>query len=115
MGWDSIEGATRADVIREVTQPRPDSGWAMIRHCVVDDVVYGIVEVDHPGKQPKRFIEVVLLEKDPGFGWAFKRMDESVGPFAHECPIEYLEEVPSPGGYADEWRAKVRAHHEQRA
>ena len=109
MGWDSIEGATRADVIREVTRPRPDSNWAMIRHCVVDNVIYGIVEVTRPGQPPERFIDVVLIDEDPGFGWALKRMDESVGPYAYDCPLEYLDEVPSPGGYADEWRARVRA------
>lgn len=115
MGWDSIEGATRADIIREVTCPRPDSGWRMLKHRVCGNTIYGIVEVTRPDRQPERFIEVVFVEEDPGFGWAYKRMDESVGPYAYACPLTYLDEVPSPGGYADTWRAKVRAYHGQHA
>lgn len=48
-------------------------------------------------------------------GWGYKDMDESMGPCDISCPVSFLDMVPDPGGYATEWRAKVRAHAERKA
>lgn len=47
--------------------------------------------------------------------WIYKPIDETMGPCEVDCPLELLDMVPDPGGYATEWRAKVREHHARRA
>jgi len=55
-----------------------------------------------------RILLCVLLQSSGG-EWGYKDMDESMGPCDTSCPVKYLDMVPDPGGYATEWRAKVRA------
>ena len=57
----------------------------------------------------ERFIACYLLQKFGPGEWGYKDMEESMGPAEVSCPIAYLKMVPDPGGYATEWRAKVRA------
>jgi hypothetical protein len=65
-----------------------------------------------------RFIRVDLIMgnriKGGGYEWGYKGMTESCGPCEVSCPLSYLDMVPDPGGYATDWRAKVRAWHAAR-
>jgi hypothetical protein len=75
---------------------------------VIDDsgeegALWQILEV--PGG--KKYIAVTLLESGPR-GWAYKPMDETVGPFRYDVPDGWLDMVPDPClGYSTKWREEV--------
>lgn len=59
------------------------------------------------------FIALNLLGYDRGVGcWGYKDICESMGPCEVDCPIKYLDRAPVAGQYGEEWRSRVRAHHE---
>lgn len=117
MGSYYTYGATRKDVIAEVTQgwTRDDgTGTQTIRHCARGNTLY-VVHESTTATETYRFIGVYLLLKDRE-GWGYKPMDEAMGPYQYNCPVSYIElaeEKPKAGGLgktSDEWRAKVRAN-----
>ena len=92
----------------------------------------------YPGKTPEQALEAHIgdaqvLERTPlagGHVWllceawdthqpmivaiycdgnSFKDVDESMGPKAFDCPLEWLERAPvAPGPFAQQWRERVR-------
>lgn len=51
------------------------------------------------------FAAVALIE-----GNGYKLMDESMGPYANDCPVEILDLLtPTKSEYANKWRARCRA------
>jgi hypothetical protein len=127
MGWDFTKGQTREGLIRELVMP-----WGNgTRQCVClvycwkgnrtqEGRLWSVRELqqkDETGTVVKteRMIAVDLCEFQPGYGWGYKGMDESVGPCYYDCPLAYLDMVPqAEGPYAQAWREKVRAYHAQR-
>ena len=57
------------------------------------------------------FIVLYLLAQQ-GDVWLHKAIDETCGPNAIDCPLEYLDGLPEPEGYAKDWRERVREFHE---
>jgi hypothetical protein len=111
MGWTFSEDFTPASIVRELetviagatvlgsatTKPRPAERihWQAIR-----------------APQGNVVICCALIRQEDG-EWGYKLMDESMGPNYYDCPMQLLNMAtePTPGTYAAEWRAKVRAHH----
>lgn len=93
------------------------NGVKTIKHCWKGNNLWAVQEYtykDGPKTgQTVRFIALYLCRgrKNTRDGWGYKDMDESAGPYYFNCPISYLDMVPDPGGYATEWRAKVREQH----
>lgn len=111
MGWTFTADATRKDVIRELTED--SSSVTTHAKCLRGNVLWAIQtnEVSaEKGYDDATFIGCYLLGRDPGFGWGYKAMTESMGPAETSCPITYLDRVPQPPGeFAAGWRARVRA------
>ncbi|MFV0678183.1 hypothetical protein [Variovorax sp. tm] len=62
-----------------------------------------------------KWIGLTLIDSRRG-EVAVKCMDESVGPYYYDCPLEFLDRADAPvGPYAGPWREKVRAFHASRA
>jgi hypothetical protein len=77
-------------------------------------------------KTGEKFILLMLLDRQPGYGWGYKDIEESMGPVEYDCPVKLLDlvgELPSvehclvtradgtqydPFQYARPWRAEVR-------
>ena len=60
---------------------------------------------------PKGIILVYLVEKHRG-EWAWKGMDESMGPVILNCPLSLLELTEGDGSQTGKsWREAVRAYH----
>lgn len=53
-------------------------------------------------------LDLMRGSRDRYEGWGYKDLDERMGPCETNCPVSYLNIVPDPGGYATEWREKVR-------
>lgn len=61
------------------------------------------------------FILLFLLRKDRGYGWGYKGIDETVGPYYFDCPLGMLDRCTAPyNDTATAWRAKVREAHATR-
>ena len=123
MGWlFSSEWPTKAAMIKHLTEPGEafSAKVRTIAKAVRGNTLWSVIEyVEDGGTYPKgtRAIICFLLESDTkrGHGWGYKDMDESMGPCDISCPVRFLDMVPDPGGYATEWRAKVRAEAERKA
>ncbi|MDR0458503.1 MAG: hypothetical protein LBH10_05705 [Burkholderiaceae bacterium] len=118
MGWTYIDGATRADVICELTR-REDShsvSAQVIAHALRGNVLWTVcvLTAKHDSAiaglaagQSTRFIGCNLLARD-STGWGYKDMAEAVHPYYYTCPLSYLDMAPEA---SHSWRAGVRAYH----
>ena len=59
----------------------------------------------------ERWIQCDKLEYSKGYGWGYKPMDESMGPYYFSCPLGYLNMAPPSN---EKWRESVRAYHAKR-
>ena len=56
----------------------------------------------------------ISLNGEDGFRFGYKDMEESMNPFYYDCPIGILNLLTETNsGFANEWRAGVRAYHEK--
>lgn len=115
MGTYYTTGASRADVIRELT-----AGWTnaetgvvvkVLEKAAILNTLWTVEEMTAPGKPPERAIGCYLLSKHGG-DWGYKPMSEGVGPYYYDCPLRFLDAVPVAN---EEWRHKVLAHHAELA
>lgn len=114
MGWLYTLGATRADVISERIKGYTWARGSMqtIKHCTRGNVLWMVQEVYRRDTGHfERFLECDLLQNSRGYGWGYKDMDESMGPYYYSCPLSYLDgtRVLNPG-----WRKAVREYHARR-
>lgn len=126
MGWLFTRGQTLKELI--VRQTR---GWentlddgtpvrnACLRHCYRGGRFSGVFwtvwertfcrkEDGRQVRPAERWIGCDLLRFQNGYGWGYKDMTESMGPYCYSCPLGYLELV-SPAN--EQWRAGVREYH----
>jgi hypothetical protein len=73
----------------------------------------------HASTDVERFIVLFKISRWGEGNWAYKPIEESMGPFEYSCPISFLDAAqhPFPNGYPEgysDWRAYVRAHHARR-
>lgn len=113
MGWLFTNGATKQDVIAELTRSYvTNRGKAdIIAYTVIDNVIWKVI--DHSDTQSGdclRYIACDLLESSDS-GWGYKSLDESVHPLYYNCPLEYLDMVPDV--MCEDWREGVRLYHQQ--
>jgi len=116
MGWYYTYGASRADLIRELTESRKseETGWERkaLTFCTAGNVLWTVWEITQPDGSSNRHIGCDLLHRSKE-GWGYKPMDEDMEPCYYTCPLAYLELVPDSQG-RPEWRTKVRAYWAQR-
>ena len=64
------------------------------------------------------FILSVLTQWHPKdrYNFAYKDVDESMGPLDFDCPLRMLDGLPDPiNEYSAKWRERVREYHRQQA
>jgi hypothetical protein len=132
MGWLFTHGSTRQGLIRERTanwDRTTEDGMLVktnclahcFRGCRFSGVLWAVWErtftKDNQEAQPtERWITCDLLRYQMGYGWGYKDMDESMGPYYYSCPLGYLDMVPlDQYGGNEHWREGVKAHHARRA
>lgn len=121
MGWTySPSWPTKAAMIDYCTGEALGGPGAVttIAKAIRGNVLWTVIEYGaDSARYPKgtRAILCFLLGAEKGYGWGYKDMDESMGPCDLSCPIKFLDMVPDPGGFATEWRARVRAEAAKRA
>ena len=122
MGWFYASGATRRDVIHELTkeQSRPRGGhFRTLRHATAGNVLWAVHD-SHVDGESKLWIGCYLLHRSHDCGWGYKPMDETQHPYYYTCPLAYLRMVevecmPWRQGVSEYWadRAKKRARRQQ--
>ncbi len=119
MGWIHTLGATKNEVVRELTMPwsNSDKRVETIAAKTVGNVLYGIVEVTYNADASVQRIAVVYLLSNPRRdGWGYKAMDETVGPCEVGFPVEWLDRLTAPlNEWAAKWREEVRSHKANKA
>lgn len=111
MGWTFTKDATRADIIAERIEPSSNDTHAgqTLRHCLKGNVLWTVrAIIDKSTHRVERYIGCDLLRCERGYGWGYKDMCESSGPFYYSCPLDYLAMVPVE---CESWRERVRAYH----
>lgn len=114
MGTYYHTGATKADIINELTEPKTVGGRSVctLKKCVKGDVLWAVHErtvSTNEGLQVDTWIMCYLLRhSDSGYG--YKPIEESAGPFYYSCPLAYLE-LAEPEN--EDWRSKVREYHKR--
>lgn len=118
MGWTFTRGASKADIIREVTTRRPfEYQGKTITDRVLDRSLAGNAlwvlferTIDAPGqpRQVEVFITLFLLSRSrESGGWGYTDMDAASHPYTYSAPLRFLERAPVEN---EEWRAGVHAY-----
>jgi hypothetical protein len=102
MGWDFTNGASKADVVEDIKKTIGE------RHVASEVVGNEFWVVETTGGVGGPHIVLFLLDRDPGFGWGYKDMTESMGPFYYGCPEEYLAMCPVTN---QKWRDQWKENH----
>ena len=111
MGWTFPYGATRSDIISQLTPKERlyESGhiFRTLRHCCKGNVLYALHESGQGG-ETRKWIGVYLMQKHDG-RWGYKDMEESMHPYYYNCPVSYLDDADEPvNDSASKWREEVR-------
>lgn len=115
MGWlYSQQWDTKESLVQHLLNGLP--WYNVIAHSVNGNNLWMVCEKkpDAPEGAENRWLGLVMMQSGRGDGWGYKDMSESAGPYESNCPLKYLDMVPDPGGYATEFRARVRAYHAER-
>lgn len=117
MGWLFTQNQTRRQLIENLTadfETANRKNRTFKRYCN-GNTLFAVHEVINKDTgEITRYIGVYLMQRDQGFGWGYKDMDESCGPYQYGCPLSFFDLVPDPGGYATDWRRHNREHHARR-
>lgn len=119
MGWlYETHPTSKAEYVKEVlarnfAPTNPDSPCTLLDHSLRGNCLWVLAK---PQLQ-EPFIGLFLLQCHDGC-WGYKDMDESMGPYYHDCPLKFLEQAPEPqgcnrnhAGSGKSWRDFVREHH----
>ena len=132
MGWLFRSGSTRRGLIAERVE-----GWeranpdglviksTCLAHCFRGGNFSGVlwsvwertfIKDGHESEPTQRWIQCDLLRHQRDYGWGYKDIEESMGPYYFSCPLKYLRMVliEQSGGNAS-WREQVVLHHQRSA
>lgn len=114
MGWLFKQGSSKKDIIRNCTQ-----GWVaadgkrktecIALSCRGNNLWTVFKSTFDDERDPETYIILFMLRSDRGYGWGYKDVSESMGPYQVNCPLKYLEMAKS--DVRPEWREQVRKYH----
>ena len=113
-GWNS-----RKEIAAHclATQENETTRWEMIAHCFVGNNLWTVMQITNKADSTvAKLIVLFLLQRFEGGTWGYKDVSEDMGPNEVSCPLKYLEMAPltETGGFAFEWRERVKAHWKHR-
>jgi hypothetical protein len=117
MGWYYTDGASRSDIIDELTkeQVTESTVFRTLRKCFRGNTMYALHESGPPEGPMTKWLSVYLLQRHKD-SWGYKPLPETALPYYFDCPLSYLDEAdPAANEDAKEWRRTVREAAEKRA
>ena len=97
MGWSFTSGASRSDVIADLTKGWDGGDYTVrcVRKALRGNTLYAVME-NTPKEPvlgpPTRWLGVSLLARHGSYGWGSKDMSESMGPCEVSCPLAFLDQ-----------------------
>jgi len=128
MGWSTIIGSTKEELLRYLTGKETRfghtaKGASTPHRCLAQSLrgndLWTVWETESEGRT-LRFINLNIIGYDKGAGgytpgWGHRDYGESSHPYHYGCPLKFLAmvtpEMSQPGWICEEWREKVRAFH----
>ena len=112
MGWTFTRSATKKDIIDNLTKGEENNlaKWTSIACCIRGNVLWVVQEVLKKSTGvSERYIICNLLSYEEDYGWGYKDISESMGPFYYSCPVSYLKLAPRVDNA--KWREEVLDYH----
>lgn len=111
MGWLISHDFSKKEQVEDLIKgwDIDDSGRKQrcLGHSVRGNVLYAVFQQQQDGEPvADAFIVVCLLRKDRGYGWGYKDMSESCGPYVYDCPEKLFKLAPVVTN--EDWRAQCR-------
>jgi hypothetical protein len=112
--------SSRGELVAEVTKSWENEGFTQVAEKKFfsgnDLWVLFARTSKHASTDVERFIVLFKISRWGEGNWAYKPIEESMGPLEHSCPVSFLDAAqhPFPNGYPEgyhDWRANVRAYH----
>ena len=103
MGW-LIGWATRKALIEHLCN---DNGVKTLKRFFSGNDMWTVQETP----TGDRFICLYKIVGGRNQDWGYKDIEESMGPYEDSCPLSFLDMVPTPEGYAAEFRERCKAAH----
>ncbi len=77
-----------------------------IRH----NAIYFLMQQTTTKNEITRFVVIAVIAPGPNHGWCYNVMDETCGPYYHDCPIEWLDRLTKSANnmVSEHWRQRVR-------
>jgi len=123
MGWTSIWGASRKDIVEDVTKGSDYNGVIAkcLKKCYKGSSLWTLWEmIKKETGEKHNFICEFMLGKC-GDDWGYKDVDESMGPSNESCPILYIRDSElvkaddTKRNYAFNWRKRVVEYNVRKA
>lgn len=96
MGWLFTMGQDRKSLIEHLTGESCSNGVVTHRRRIQGCLVWAVQSCPKAKDPDEKFIVLYRIGSDPGFGWGYKDIPETMGPYATGCPVEWFDEVPEP-------------------
>jgi hypothetical protein len=110
MGWLFKKGAvTKAELQAELDDSWTSPRTKVLASAIEDDIYYAAISGHDFDGTPMVFCAVALIEI-AGNEYGYKMMDETLGPYAYDCPPRIFK-LLTPlkqkyAGFSADWRAK---------
>jgi hypothetical protein len=118
MGWSFECGASKEKIVADLLKPwTPNEkivSCVALKSKLTKEGAYSVLWVLWEQvtneylvtdfRKTEKFIACYLLALDKGYGWGYKDMCASMGPYYYSCPVEWFSEVSVEN---KEWRDKV--------
>ena len=109
MGWLFCE-PTRDALVKQLLRDCETDHTTLVDHAVHGNELYAVLRRKDTGL---RFIVVILMQGTRGayhgvYRWGYKDMDESMGPYAYNCPERLLAQSDCQHESSVAWREHCR-------
>jgi hypothetical protein len=101
MGWTTIPGYTKRQVINELT-----NNDYVHKHKLVGNELWIVEQFTNKKTGQQEKIIVLYLLDNYGGEWGYKPIDELMGPCYYGCPLEFFELAQD--HVNEKWRVKAR-------
>lgn len=113
MGWDFHHEDAPYDR-RSIVRSEISDRYEVLKDTVVGTTYYGALK-DKATGEVHALVVLTAIHKEDSYNFGMKWMDETVGPYACDCPESILKLLsPTDNEWANRWRADCRAKRQAR-
>lgn len=107
MGWTSFTPSVPRQTTAEILSAEFGSA-ILLKHATIGGTFYAAASSK---SEPETVFGLVVLVERRGGHFAYKDMDEGMGPYESQCPLEILDMLsPTASESANRWRERCRVN-----